>query len=90
MKKQLIYLKKTIYRKNYNNKKKYSSKKEDNVKKEKSQKKQIGFLYPQKKPITYKTQSKEAKKSAILNQKDFEKAKDTNKNMLKQKNGIVQ
>ena len=34
-------------------------------------------MYPQKKPITYKIQSNEAKKSSILNQKDFEKAKET-------------
>ena len=38
-----------------------------------------GFLYPQKKPITYKTASKEAKKSTILNSKDFTNAKETMK-----------
>ena len=37
----------------------------------------IGFLLPQKKPTTYKTASKEAKKSSILNAKDFAKAKET-------------
>ena len=36
-----------------------------------------GFLYPKKKPTTYKTASKEAKKSTILNPKDFAKAKET-------------
>ena len=35
------------------------------------------FLLPQKKPITYKIQSKEIKKSSVLSQKDFEKAKET-------------
>ena len=35
------------------------------------------FVIPQKKPITYKTQSKEIKKSTVLNQKDFDKAKET-------------
>ena len=40
-------------------------------------KKKIVFLLPQKKPITYKVQSKEIKKSSILNQKDFERAKET-------------
>ncbi len=37
------------------------------------------FVYPQKKPITYKTVSKEAKESSILNAKDFAKAKETMK-----------
>ena len=35
------------------------------------------FLLPQKKPVTYKPTSKEAKKSTILNSKDFAKAKET-------------
>ena len=35
------------------------------------------FIFPQKKPITYKTTSSEAKKSTILNDKDFAKAKET-------------
>tara|TARA_B100000686_G_scaffold49340_1_gene52807 strand:+ start:13 stop:2250 length:2238 start_codon:yes stop_codon:yes gene_type:complete len=38
-----------------------------------------GFLYPKKKPTTYKTASKEAKKSTILNSKDFTNAKETMK-----------
>ena len=37
----------------------------------------ITFLYPQKKPITYKVNTKEVKKSSILKEKDFEKAKET-------------
>ena len=35
------------------------------------------FLLPQKKPAIYKTPSKEIKKSVVLNQKDFERAKET-------------
>ena len=37
----------------------------------------ISFLYPKKKPITYKEASKEVEKSSILNAKDFAKAKET-------------
>ena len=36
-------------------------------------------FYTQKKPVTYKSSSKEAKSSTILNSKDFEKAKETMK-----------
>ncbi len=35
------------------------------------------FIYPKKKPITYKVSSKEIESSKILNKKDFAKAKDT-------------
>ncbi|MDC0903648.1 lytic transglycosylase domain-containing protein [Pelagibacteraceae bacterium] len=35
------------------------------------------FLYPEKKPVTYKISGKEIEKSSILNQKDFERAKET-------------
>ena len=35
------------------------------------------FVFPRKKPITYKVSSKEIEKSKILNKKDFEKAKET-------------
>ena len=35
------------------------------------------FLYPKKKPITYKVTSKEVEKSTILNTKDFIRAKET-------------
>ena len=35
------------------------------------------FLLPQKKPITYKVKLKEIEKSTVLNQKDFERAKET-------------
>ena len=38
---------------------------------------QSGFLYPKNKPTTFKAVSKEAKKSTILNSKDFAKAKET-------------
>ena len=37
------------------------------------------FYIQKKKPTTYKTASKEAKKSTILNSKDFAKAKETMK-----------
>ena len=58
------------------NKKKETVEKKSIIKKvEKSNQKKIIFLLPQKKPITYKVQSKEIKKSTALNQKDFEKAK---------------
>ena len=35
------------------------------------------FVFPRKKPITYKVSSKEIEKSKILNKKDFERAKET-------------
>jgi soluble lytic murein transglycosylase len=35
------------------------------------------FLYPLKKPVTYKISSKETEKSSILKQKDFARAKET-------------
>ncbi len=38
-----------------------------------------GFIFPRKKPSTYKAVSEEAKKSTILNSKDFAKAKETMK-----------
>ena len=38
-----------------------------------------GFIYPKKKPATYKATSKEAEKSTILNSKDFAKAKEAMK-----------
>ena len=38
-----------------------------------------GFIFPRKKPSTYKAVSEEAKKSTILNSKDFTKAKETMK-----------
>ena len=51
---------------------KENKKKSVEIKKEKNV-----FLLPQKKPITYKVQSKEIEKSTILKPKDFEKAKET-------------
>jgi soluble lytic murein transglycosylase len=39
--------------------------------------KKTDFIYPQKKPVTYKISSKETEKSSILNAKDFAKAKET-------------
>ena len=35
------------------------------------------FIYPRKKPITYKASSQEAERSSILNAKDFARAKET-------------
>ena len=35
------------------------------------------FVFPQKKPTIYKSKTQTADKSSILNQKDFEKAKET-------------
>ena len=40
-------------------------------------KKKSSFIFPQKKPSIYKTKTKTAEKSSILNQKDFERAKET-------------
>jgi soluble lytic murein transglycosylase len=40
-------------------------------------KKKDTFILPKKKPITYKVHSKSIEKSTVLNQKDFEKAKET-------------
>ena len=38
--------------------------------------KKITFLFPQKKPVTYKISSKEIDKSSVLNKKDFSRAKE--------------
>ncbi len=40
-------------------------------------KNQITFIFPQRKPVTYKISSKTVKESSILNQKDFIKAQET-------------
>ena len=47
------------------------------IKKVEDIQKKSSFIFPQKKPAVYKTTSKTAEKSKILNQKDFEKAKET-------------
>ena len=54
-----------------------STKKE--IKKEINEKINVSssFIYPQKKPITYKVSTKEVQSSKVLNKKDFEKAKET-------------
>ncbi|MDC0937932.1 lytic transglycosylase domain-containing protein [Pelagibacteraceae bacterium] len=44
---------------------------------EKPKEKQGFFVFPQKKPITYKLKSKDIKKSTVLKQKDFDRAKET-------------
>ena len=46
-------------------------------KKEETNKILTSFIYPKKKPITYKVSSKEIESSKVLNKKDFAKAKDT-------------
>ena len=56
--------------------------KEEKIKKMISPKKEVkkidlGFVYPRKKPITYKISTKQAEKSTILNSKDFIQAKET-------------
>ena len=54
------------------------AKKKPIVKKEATLKqKENIFVLPQKKPITYRVQSKEIEKSTVLNQKDFDRAKET-------------
>ncbi|MDC0525175.1 lytic transglycosylase domain-containing protein [Pelagibacteraceae bacterium] len=61
-----------------NEEKKIEKKEKIVQKKEVKNEQQINvFLLPQKKPITYKVQSKTIEKSTILNQKDFERAKET-------------
>ncbi len=50
---------------------------EKKIKKEEAKKSKNLFIYPEKKPVTYKTTSKEAEKSTILNSKDFARAKET-------------
>jgi len=47
------------------------------VKKVKVIKKKSSFIFPQKKPSIYKSKTKTAEKSSILNQKDFVRAKET-------------
>ena len=51
-------------------------------------KKKSSFIYPQKKPSIYKSKIVITKKSSILNQKDFDRAKETIQ-FIKAKNGIV-
>ena len=54
-------------------------KKEQTVEKEEKSKdeRKTSFVYPKKKPITYKVSSKEVDASKVLNKKDFIKAKET-------------
>ena len=61
-----------LEKKNNNNKNKESIKKKATVQQTKTT-----FILPQKKPITYRVQSKEIEKSTVLNQKDFDRAKET-------------
>ena len=57
--------------------KKLISKKKKEVKKVEVTKKKSSFVLPQKKPSIYKSKIKTAEKSKILNQKDFDRAKET-------------
>ena len=52
-------------------------KEEKDIKKVENVQKEVSFVLPQKKPAIYKTSVKTAEKSKILNQRDFEKAKET-------------
>ena len=61
-----------------------TSKEVENVKKIEELKKRVEifkdkniFILPQKKPSIYRTSTKEKEKSSILNQKDFDRAKET-------------
>ena len=56
--------------------KKAASKDKREVKKEELIKKSF-FIFPQKKPTIYKSKTETVDKSSILNQKDFERAKET-------------
>ena len=53
--------------------------KKETIKKDKIVKIDTSFIFPKKKPATFKTSSKEAKSSSILNSKDFTKAKEVMK-----------
>jgi len=49
----------------------------EEVKKVEEKKERSSFIFPEKKPSIYKSKTKTAEKSAILNQKDFARAKET-------------
>ena len=63
-------------------------KQKEKVKKVEASKQIVSFIFPQKKPSVYKSKTKTAEKSSILNQKDFAKAKETIQ-FIKDRNGIV-
>ena len=75
--------KKPIIGQNGDQKKEFSNKKEEVVKQKEEVKKvevipkKSTFVFPQKKPSIYKSKTKTAEKSSILNQKDFDRAKET-------------
>ena len=75
--------KKPLINQNQEQKKKALEKDELEIKEKKKVKKvetiqkKSSFVFPQKKPAIYRTTSKTAEKSKILNQKDFDKAKET-------------
>ena len=57
--------------------KKVDLKEKKEVKKVEVIKKKSSFVFPQKKPSIYKSKTETAEKSSILNQKDFDRAKET-------------
>ena len=59
------------------NKKIIQKKEESEISENKEITIKTSFILPKKKPVTYKIVSKESKKSTILNQRDFERAKET-------------
>ena len=61
-----------------------TKKKTTNIEKKEVKKNENIFVFPRKKPITYKVTSKEVEKSTILNTKDFARAKETI-NFIKEK-----
>ena len=54
-----------------------SVKEKKEVKKFESIKNKSSFIFPEKKPSIYKSNTKSAEKSSILSQKDFDRAKET-------------
>ena len=65
-----------------------TTKENNEIKKVENIQKKSSFIFPQQKPATYKSTTITAEKSKILNQKDFEKAKETIQ-FIKDKNGTV-
>ena len=75
--------KKPIISQNVDQKKEVVKKKEEIVKQKEEVKnvkvipKKSAFVFPQKKPTIYKSKAETAQRSSILNQKDFDRAKET-------------
>ena len=93
--KKPLIIKKKNKKKDVNQKQKIviEDKKGDLKKKKKLKKVEViknksSFVFPQKKPSIYKSKTVTAEKSSILNQKDFDRAKETIQ-FIKDKNGIA-